>query len=165
MNTEKIYCRIYEQYREAVVQQAFVATQCKMLSEDIAQNIFMKLWEKKDCLMNIENVQSFLFTLTKNETIDHLRKRKNDKVAVKEFFFCYNTNVYAEDGVKEMNKLVHQAKEKLSERQRLIYDLRKEHGWKREKIASVLKISECTVKVTIQNANKSLRKYLRRLVA
>ena len=51
-------------------------------SEDIVQNVLVKLWKKRDELDNINNLRTLAITMTKNECIDVLRRwrfsEKND---------------------------------------------------------------------------------------
>ncbi|MBP5473535.1 MAG: sigma-70 family RNA polymerase sigma factor [Bacteroidales bacterium] len=51
-------------------------------SEDIVQNVLVKLWKKRDELDNINNLKTLALTMTKNECIDVLRRwrfsEKND---------------------------------------------------------------------------------------
>ena len=51
-------------------------------SEDIWQNVLVKLWKKRDELDNINNLKTLALTMTKNECIDVLRRwrfsEKND---------------------------------------------------------------------------------------
>ncbi|MBP5709304.1 MAG: sigma-70 family RNA polymerase sigma factor [Bacteroidales bacterium] len=43
-------------------------------SEDIVQNVLVKLWKKRDELDNINNLRTLALTMTKNECIDVLRR-------------------------------------------------------------------------------------------
>ena len=43
-------------------------------SEDIVQNVLVKLWKKRDELDNINNLKTLAITMTKNECIDVLRR-------------------------------------------------------------------------------------------
>ena len=52
-------------------------------SEDIVQNVLVKLWKKRDELDNINNLKTLALTMTKNECIDVLRRwRFSEKNAV-----------------------------------------------------------------------------------
>lgn len=48
-----------------------------LLSEDIAQETFVKAWKNLKKYDKEKNFKTWLFTIARNTTIDHLRKRKN----------------------------------------------------------------------------------------
>ena len=48
-------------------------------AEDAVQDVFVKMWQKKDILSDLDNVKSYLFTATKNKCIEYLRKLKLDR--------------------------------------------------------------------------------------
>lgn len=50
------------------------------VSEEIVQDTFMKLWEIRETLNEQFNIRNFLYTITKNNCLNHLR---NQKIALK----------------------------------------------------------------------------------
>ena len=46
------------------------------IAEEIVQDSFMKLWEIRETLNDQFNIRSFLYTITKNNCLNHLRNRK-----------------------------------------------------------------------------------------
>ncbi len=53
---------------------AFKMLKNQQESEDIVQNVLVKLWKKRDELDNINNLRTLALTMTKNECIDVLRR-------------------------------------------------------------------------------------------
>jgi len=48
-------------------------------AEDIVQNIWLKIYEKKEILQTVENIENWLFYVVKHHCMDFLRKNKKDK--------------------------------------------------------------------------------------
>src|SRR5690606_29046519 len=51
----------------------FRVTESQILAEEILQDTFMKLWERRGTLNSVQNIASYLFILSKNKTLNHLR--------------------------------------------------------------------------------------------
>ena len=47
-------------------------------AQDITQNVIYKFWEKKEHVDQIKDLDSFLFTMIKNEALTYLRSSKNE---------------------------------------------------------------------------------------
>lgn len=45
-------------------------------AEDVAQNIFLKIWQGRNCLDSKRSIKSLLFTMAKNESINILKSAK-----------------------------------------------------------------------------------------
>ncbi len=75
---EKLYRKIYMKYSDLVKRIAFSILKNKDDSEDIMQNVFIKIYNMKIDNIPQKNEQSWLYTITKNTTIDYLRRKKNE---------------------------------------------------------------------------------------
>jgi RNA polymerase sigma-70 factor (ECF subfamily) len=53
---------------------AYRVTKCEQLAKDVVQEVFLKLWEHRDQFHQIENIKAWLYRVTENKLIDHLRK-------------------------------------------------------------------------------------------
>lgn len=53
--------RLYHLYYQKIAYHAFLLVKCKADAEDLADEAFIKLWEKKRDFETIEDVQSFLY--------------------------------------------------------------------------------------------------------
>ena len=45
-------------------------------ANDVVQEVYIKLWEQRENIMNICNDEAFVVTMTKNLSIDWLRKNR-----------------------------------------------------------------------------------------
>ena len=51
-------------------------------AEDMVQEVYMKLWSRRDALPDVQNVEAYCVTLTKNMCIDRLRLAEVEEVDV-----------------------------------------------------------------------------------
>jgi len=129
-------------------------------AENIVQDIFMQLWEKRDVLNVQINLASYLFSLVKNRCLDYLRH----KVVVEEYqkelslklvaLEQLDYNLSSEDDIE---RIITNAVDKLPERCREIFMKSRLEGKKYKEIAEELNISVNTVETQMSIALKKLR--------
>ena len=141
-------------------------------AENIVQDIFLMLWEKKDILRVDVSLTAYLFTLVKNKYIDFLRHRMveqiyseniqqeyNEELNVKLFALeSFDHNFSSEE---QIEILLRNAIDKLPERCRLIFIKSRIEGKKYKEIAEELNLSVNTVEGQISIALKKLREELK----
>ena len=66
---------IYEQYYDELIKYLYYRSGIMDLAEDIVQELFVKLWEKRD-LIKRETLKSFLYTMASNMMVNHFKRRK-----------------------------------------------------------------------------------------
>jgi RNA polymerase sigma-70 factor (family 1) len=153
---------IYKNYCKKIYDYALLMTNNVSLSEDLVQEIFLKLWQHKEKLKGIENFNSYFYMIMKNLIIDFFKVQEKERANLKELSYIMKIEVSGDLLiVKETEKLIDEAIEKLPRQQKMVYQLLREHAWKREKIATTLKLSPNTVKVHMQKALKSLKENVR----
>src|SRR5690606_32213218 len=70
---------VYAAYRGVLYQFFLKHVKIPALAGDLAQDVFIKFWVKKDDLDNIDNTDAWLFTLARNHLTDHYRKLATEK--------------------------------------------------------------------------------------
>ena len=141
-------------------------------AENIVQDIFLMLWEKRDALRVDVSLTAYLFTLVKNKCIDFLRHQMveqmysenvkheyNEELNVKLFALeSFDHNFSSEEDIET---LLRNAIDKLPERCRLIFIKSRIEGKKYKEIAEELNLSVNTVEGQISIALKKLREELK----
>jgi len=69
---------VYKNYCKKVYNYAFLITSDEAMSEDIVQDVFIKLWREKEKLLNV-HFDSYFYILYRNHILDVLRKEKRRK--------------------------------------------------------------------------------------
>jgi len=133
------------------------------LSEDIVQEVFIKIWEKKEFHTQM-NLSAYLFTSVKNSCINHLRKEHplyvdsfNDEV--------FPDDYCTEEEILERNKKLMDTVENLPEKTREVFKAVVFHNLKYKEVAEELNISVNTVKSNLARAYRLLREVLDILVS
>jgi RNA polymerase sigma-70 factor (family 1) len=133
------------------------------LAEEIVQELFLFVWERRETWDVRTSVKNYLFTAVRNAALSYLRHerviRRREAETV-ELFARPSASADSETRAGELVAAVHRAVGRLPERCRLIFTLHREQGLTYAEIAQVLEISPKTVEVQMGRALKSLRKAL-----
>lgn len=148
---------------------------CEKDAENIVQDVFLHLYEKRDLLNNQINIVAYLFSSVKNKSLDYLRKKVLESEAIQELqteleltlrmkyesLEAFNANLSDENSIE---KQLNDALAKLPDRCRQIFIMNKLEGKKQSQIAEELDISINTVESQMAIAYKKLREELKNCV-
>lgn len=130
------------------------------VSEDIVQDLFVKLWIKNKQIEITGSLKNYLFTAVKNQSLDYLKREKkkrqyvNPELRLKNYDENLCTLWLAES---ELEAVVQKSLNNLPPRCREIFVLSRFEGLKNMDIAEKFNISKRTVELQISNALKQLR--------
>ena len=71
---------IYDYYGHAIYSYALSIIKCEDFAKDICQDVFIKIWNSSSKYKNRNNHKSWMMTITKNTSIDYLRKYKKENM-------------------------------------------------------------------------------------
>lgn len=130
-------------------------------AEDIVAECFLILWNSRAKLTEVENLNSYLYIITKNIAIKELgkaRKINSFSIADIELDFCSVTEKTPEDYLLNNELLRHldNAVEALPPKCKLIYKLVKKEGLRYKEIASILNISVKTIDAQMAIASRRI---------
>lgn len=151
---------LYDRYERLLFSFSFRMTKNKFISEEIVQDVFTKIWSKQRNFDESKGkFSSWLLTVTRNATIDRLRKQGDAPYELEERDAIHDTNPSTEDAVewKEERTLIHEAVDQLSKEQQEIVELFYFNGMSQSKIAKKCDIPLGTVKGRLRLALKRLR--------
>ncbi len=130
-------------------------------ADDIVQEVFVKIWESRGNLVDFKLLNSYIFTIAYNHSIDLIRKRiSNNKYLehLKNSAIVYNTpTIISQIEFNELNNQVEKLIANLPERQKQVYLLHREEGLTYPEIAEKMGISKNTVENHMVKALKYLR--------
>lgn len=130
-------------------------------AEDVAQEVFVELWENADKLPEIANLQGYLFTEVKNKCLNrlkHLRVEDNYKrwlAEAQEYAEIPDTEID-----EEQVRQVYAAIEELPEQARHIFKQCALEGKKYKEVAAELGVSVNTVNTQMSRSFKYIREKL-----
>ncbi len=159
---EQLFTEIFKEHEYALFTLALKMTKSDQYAKDIIQEVFLKLWECRHSIQSIENMEAWLYRITENKVIDHLRKTAADgrlKDAVWNSIQQILNDTEALISVKEYNLIISKAIDRLPPQRKLIYHLNKEKELSYQEIADELHISRHTVKNQLFTALQSIRSF------
>ena len=134
-------------------------------AEDMVQEVYMKLWNKRDALPDVKDVEAYCVTLTKNMCIDRLRMAEMEKADVDEV----PTMLAATDDVEaqvERHDDVEQVKQiigTLPEHQQQVIILRDMEDCSFEEIAEQTGLTAVNIRMLLSRARRTIRERFKRL--
>jgi RNA polymerase sigma-70 factor (ECF subfamily) len=73
---KKAYEEIYTEFFGVLYHLCIQYLHNEKIAEELVQDTFLKLWEIRESLNEQINIRSFLYTITKNSCLNHLRNQK-----------------------------------------------------------------------------------------
>ena len=149
---------IFDKNFDAVRDFAFYLCGDSDMASDIAQDVFMKIWEKQDNLGK-RNLKPLLCRMAKNLYLDNYRRKKLHVDFVERMKLIDDTEFSPEEIMisKETANIYTRTLEQLPEMQRTVFVMSRENGMKNAEIAEIFKISIKTVEKYINLTGKILK--------
>ncbi len=128
-------------------------------AKDVLQDIFLKLWQKRDELDKIQNIEAFAISMIRNRCLDLTRKRRTIRVE------NLRKNNISIERHEEYDHLEHNDSANLARRiiaglpelQRTVIHLRDIELLEFEEIADIMKMEINAIRVNLSRARKKVR--------
>ena len=134
-------------------------------AEDMVQEVYMKLWSKRDALPDVQDVEAYCVTLMKNMCIDRLRMAEADKADVDEvpIMLAATDDVEAQverrDAVEQVQRIIGT----LPEHQQQVITLRDMEDCSFEEIAEQTGLTAVNVRMLLSRARRTIRERFKKL--
>ncbi len=130
-------------------------------AEDATQEVMVRLWHKKETLVNYNSVEALAMTMTKNFCLDQLKSKRASNLQLVHSNYRDNQvgvdqQLEAKDSWNWVEKMINE----LPEQQRLIIQMRDIEEFEFTEIAAVLEMNETAVRVALSRARKTIREQL-----
>ncbi len=132
-------------------------------AEDIVQELFMTLWEKRNTLQINTSLRAYLYRAALNKVIDRSDRSKYRLSYLEDLKRTYDQGNYTTDGKlfeKELLKRFEACVRKMPPKMRTIFTLSRLHSMTHQQISDYLSISRDNVNRQIKNALIILKKSL-----
>ena len=160
LDDQKSFKQLYQLLFFRLYQFAYSYLDSKEDAEEIVNDVFLRLWEKRKILETINNINVYLYVAVKNASLNQLRKnnpRLNlsiDNVSVHHIQMVANPESLMIS--EEMKLAIRRAIESLPPKCKLIFKLIKEDGLSYKEVATILDISVKTVDAQLYISLKKL---------
>ena len=134
-------------------------------AEDLSQDVFVKIWNKKDSLKHVDNLNAYIYKIAKNTLFSHIER--NTRVDSEEIG---DNDVSTTDALEELlfaqelEELIDKRINLMPNKRKMIFCLSRKSGLSNEEIATQLNISKRTVETHISAALMDLRKVVKILM-
>ena len=159
--SEHSFAELFNRYKNKLYSFIVSLSGSNQLAEDVVQDVFLKVWQKREDLGNIDNFSCYLFRMAHNHALNIIKRmaketliiskitRQSEAAAAEPFF---------ELEYKDTRSHYIKSVEKLPPQQRLVFTMSREKGLKQQEIARMLNITVPTVKSHMTQALRFLRK-------
>jgi RNA polymerase sigma-70 factor, ECF subfamily len=159
---EKAVSLLFNNYYTELCRKAYCIVNDQDIAEDIVQDVFFKLWEKKSKIQIDTSLSAYLKRMVFNESISFLRKNKE----FLEFSDDINQNQISDNPdynltQQELHAIISEAIEKLPPKCKTIFLLSRIEKLSYKEIADHLNLSVKTIENQMGKALKILRHSLK----
>lgn len=153
---------LYDHYRKRIYALGLFLTKSESMAQELVQDVFMKIWEKREQLRKVDYFNAWLRTIARNTAINYIRARAVERLGIHritalESSICSTENDAAD---REYALLLQSAVNELPPQQQKVYMLRRQEGLSHEAIAKQLDISVLTSKKYMKLSLRSIRNFL-----
>lgn len=136
------------------------------VAEDLAQDLFLKLWNYRQSLIIVDNINAYIYKSAKNLALEYIRRQllfeeyENNCLKVTTENTIVETdseeNLYA----SELDVLIQSIVAKMPEQRRRVFKMSRYEGVSNDEISQALSISKRTVENHLTTALSEIKKML-----
>ena len=158
--------KLYQLYADKVFGLSFLLLKDTGWSEDVVQEVFVKIWNSRSSLEEEKSLWSFIYVLTKRSSLNKLRdiqKFDSQFEYLWENISILNDCSHEKLIAKELQARVEELLNGLPERQREVFRMSRMEGYSYQEIGERLNISPNTVKNHMIQALKTIKSQLKHI--
>lgn len=155
------FAEIVRQRWQKVLQHALTFVKSYQVAEELTQDIFIQLWEKREKLTDVKSFDNYLFIVSRNLIITHIRKKLVETSTLKEqkleeMFFKPDEQFE----FQELESIIQEGADLLSEPRRSVFLLSRIEGRDSDFISVELGIAKRTVRWHLAEALNFMRTHI-----
>lgn len=130
-------------------------------AEDIVQEVFIKLWTRREKLDEYRSVEALAMITTKNLCLDKIKSKRYPVDPIDDHRrFLENLPEEQKKDYSDEILMVRKAMKSLPRQQQMIVQLRDIEGYDFESIAEILEMNENAIRVNLSRARKRIRELI-----
>jgi RNA polymerase sigma-70 factor (ECF subfamily) len=160
---EAAFTEIFYHYTKRIYNYILNKTKSPDTAEEIVQQVFINIWKSRENFSEVNNYESFLYTMASNKLVDFFRRMAHQEKLKKEVWNTVKdtSNITIEElDFRHSQKLINKAIEQLSPQRKKIFLMNKDQGLSRQEIADQLGLSFSTVNNHLNEAVKLVKEKL-----
>ena len=156
---ERAFDALFRHYSALVYRFAYSYLKSRPAAEEIVQECFIKIWEKREQLREDIPLKGYLFTTAHHAVLNELRRDQHHQRLQGQVAAASPASVTNEAEYQELEALYLAALDRLPPKQREVFMLSRQQGLSYPEIAERQGVSVKTVEAHIMQALKTMRKY------
>lgn len=156
---------IYNYYAKPLYKKVNSIIKDEAKSEEIIQDLFIKVWQKREEIDPNRSFKSFLYTIASNLAYDYLRKVACDKRLTSQLLLnatdCY-LHIEEDINLKEAELKLKEAIDNLPYQQKQVFTLCKLEGKSYDETSMILGIATSTVNSHMVKSSRHVKAYLQK---
>lgn len=161
---QKTFTVFYDRYSPSLFQRILQLVGVQSIAEELLQEIFVTLWEKRETISIEQNFAAYLHRIAVNKAIDFFRRLKRDRLLyqrVLQTSAALYSHVEEQVVSAETATIFQAAIDKLPPQRKQVFHLCKMEGRSYQEVSHLLGISTSTINDHIVKATRLLRDCLR----
>lgn len=165
-DNEKAFCELFKRYWRRVHAMAYARIRSKEKTEEIVQDLFISLWEKR-AVQSIDNLPAYLFQAVKFKALNLIGSR----LIYEKYWHYYKTFIpQKEDSTEilveydDLMEAIENGMAALPEKSKNVFRLHRLEGWSVPDIARKLNLSEKAIEYHLTQSVKKLRVHLKNYI-
>lgn len=161
--TSEIYLRQVVPLQDKIFRFSRRLLSSEAAAKDATQEVLLKLWRLKNQLKEINNIEAYVMTTTKNLCYDILKSKHHKTLELVHSNYsapgtCLSSEIDARDEVSLVSKLINE----LPEQQRAVIQLRDIEQFTNKEIEEIMNMNSTSVRVALSRARKKIMSELKK---
>lgn len=161
---DRAFRLLFYRYADLLGTYVFRLTGSRQITEEIVQDVFLKIWMSREVLALVENFHSYLYVVSRNQALNALRSQLRQQRRQKEWERATAESrlpTLPEEPVEYPAGLIDRAIRQLPPQQQKVWLLSRKDGFTHKQIALNMTLSPETVKKYMMYANQSIARFIR----
>lgn len=162
---EKAFNQLFALYRNRLYAYLLKVTKSKETAEEATLDIFLKIWNARHVLGEINNFETFIFRVVHNKAIDYLRIARRSRLQQQEIWLDMEARLctaHADENLlkTETEAAIRKAVSRLSPQRQEVFRLSREEFLSYDEIAERMNLSRNTIRNHLSSALSFIRGHL-----
>jgi RNA polymerase sigma-70 factor (family 1) len=164
---ELAFRQLFHCYHQRLLHFAFSLIKTREAAEEIVEDVFIRIWKNRAALPGIQNLKIYLYTATKNTSLNYLSKKALENITdpFDDLNVTLQDTAISPEQIMITNEIfnnIREAVESLPPRCKMIFKLVREDGLKYKEVAEILNISVNTIETQMTIALKRIAEAVRK---
>lgn len=160
---QQAFCDLYSLYKERLIYFAMKFIKSPEFAEDIFHDSFVAVWQTRQFIDPDKPFRTYIYTIVRNRLLNIIRNIDMEERA--KAYIAASSIDRSDDAdetvhADELRDMIQKAKQHLTPRQKMIFEMSREQNMTNTEIAQRLQISIATVNDHISNALKTIRQFI-----